>query len=551
MSKTVPDGNRQAMHDLLTRSVIPTVRGGDSAPVTLPGLYAALAGDAVDSFPGLAAHQAQAWYQFLAQLGAVALHEGGRETLPAEADEWRVLIAALTPGCADTAWSLAVSDPTQPAFLQPPTMRIASFRECAHTPDRLDVPVTAKNHDRKQAQAVDGAPHYWLYALLTLQTTQGYSGGGDKHRIARMNGAYSSRVLVDRRPGPRWGPRVCRAIRMLLARRDEVLRRAGDELFRHRDGLALMWLRPWDDDTQIGVGELDPYFIEVCRRIRLDPGRDGRLRAVGMGSKFTRVDAKALNGNLADPWVPIVLDPEKGAPALTVGPGGFDYRLAQRILLQPGEIQSPLSMEELCGERGRDSEIHMAVLVRGPGKTEGLHERTIPLPYSIAEQLAVEPDPNNDDDPTPLKKLSEDMVDQAGGARTALRRAVLVYLQGGHDLKDKDKRLKDKDKRPKIKDKRADPVTTRYDRAIDEQFFEFLFDRRWTEKGFEAAGKAWQKMLRKQAERLAREVWASTAAPNARREKAHADSEDEFYRGLRKRLPDAFAAADDSQEDIA
>lgn len=527
--------DQRTMHDLLTCPVVPVVRGGDRTSVSLPGLYAALAGDAVDSFPGLAAHQAQAWYQFLAQLGAIALHEGGREALPAEADEWRAVIAALTPECADAAWSLAVSDPTAPAFLQPPTTRIANFRECARTPDRLDVPVTAKNHDRKQAQAVDGAPHHWLYALLTLQTTQGYSGRGNPG-IARMNGGLSSRAMVDRRPGPRWGPRVCRAIRMLLARREEVLRHAGDNLFRRRDGLALMWLRPWDEDTQINVGELDPYFIEVCRRIRLERGRDGRLRAVGMASKFTRVDAKALKGNLADPWVPVDLDPKKGAPALTVGAGGFDYRLAQRILLQGREFRSPLSMKELCGERGEDSEIHMAVMVRGQGKTEGLHERTIPLPHSIAEQLAVEPDPDDDDDRAPLAELSNVMVKWAGEARTALRRAVLVYLQGPEN--------------PDFQHKDADPVTARYDRAIDERFFEFLFDPQWTERGFEAAREAWQKKLRRQAERLAREVWASAAAPGARREKARAASEAVFYGGLRKRLPDAFADGHDSQEDI-
>lgn len=523
------------MHDLLTGSVIPIVRGGDRTSASLPGLYAALAGDAVDSFPGLAAHQAQAWYQFLAQLGAIALHKSGRETLPAEADEWRAMIAALTPEYADTAWSIAVSDPTAPAFLQPPTTRIASFRECARTPDRLDVPVTAKNHDRKQAQAVDGALHHWLYALLTLQTTQGYSGRGNLG-IARMNGGLSSRVMVDRRPGPRWGPRVCRAIRMLLARREEVLGRAGDSLFRRRGGLALMWLRPWDDDTRIGVGELDPYFIEVCRRIRLDRGRDGRLRAVGMGSESTRVDAKALKGNLADPWVPVDLDPKKDAPALTVGPGGFDYRLAQRILLQHRELLSPLSMKDLCGERDRDSEIHMTVLVRGQGKTEGLHERTIPLPYSIAEQLPVEPDPDDDAEPAPLADLSNVMVEWAGEARTVLRRAVLVYLQGPEN--------------PDFQNKAADPITARYDRVIDEWFFEFLFDHQWTERDFEAAREAWQKKLRKQAERLARDVWASAAAPGARREKARAASEAVLYGGLRKRLPDAFAAADDSQEDI-
>ena len=62
------------MHDLLTAPVIPVARGADSVSVSLPALYAALAADEVDSFPGLAVHQAQAWYQFLAQLGALGQH---------------------------------------------------------------------------------------------------------------------------------------------------------------------------------------------------------------------------------------------------------------------------------------------------------------------------------------------------------------------------------------------------------------------------------------------------------------------------------------------
>ncbi len=518
------------MHDLLTCPIIPVVRDGNGGSATLPALYAGLVGDAIDSFPGLAAHQAQAWYQFLAQLGAIALHEGGRESLPTDMDEWHGLIAALTPECATTAWCLAVSDPTKPAFLQPPTTRIGNFKEYAHTPDRLDVLVTAKNHDRKQAQADGGAPHHWLYALLTLQTAQGYSGRGNPG-IARMNGGLSSRVLVDRRPGPRWGPRVCRAIRMLLARREDVLKRAGDDLFRRRGGLALTWLTPWDDDGQIGLDELDPYFIEVCRRIRLDVGRNGGLRAVGRPSNHTRVDAQALKGNLADPWVPVDRVRED-APALTVGAGGFDYRLAQRILLQHREFLSPLALKDLCGERDRNSEIHMAVLVRGQGKTEGLHERTIPLPYSIVAQLAVEPDPDDDDDPVPLAALSKGMVDRVGEARTVLRRAVLVYLQGPE--------------KPNFQDKSADPITARYDRAIDERFFKFLFGPGTTEQRFEVAERDWQKVLREQAERLAREAWAA-AAPSTRREKARAASEAVFYGGLRKCLPDAFSR--DIQED--
>ena len=517
------------MHDLLTCPIVPVIRGGDGDFVTLPTLYAKLVGDAVDSFPGLAAHQAQAWYQFLAQLGAAALHEGSRDTLPTETDEWRDLIAALTPECADTAWSLAVPDPTKPAFLQPPTNRIEEFKECARTPDKLDVLVTAKNHDRKKEQATESAPHYWLYALLTLQTVQGYSGSGS-YGIARMNGGYASRIMVDRRPGPRWGPRVCRAIRMLLARRDDVLRRAGDSLFRNQGGLVLTWLIPWDNEDQLRLTELDPYFIEVCRRIRLKVGPDEQFCAVGLASGGARVDANALKGNLADPWIPV--DQNKGgAPALTVGANGFDYRLAQRILLQRGEFLRPLALSDLDGEGDQDSEIHMVVLVRGPGKTEGLHERTIPLPYSIAAQLAVKPSPDDDDDPIPLAALSKEMVDRASEARKALRSAVLVYLQGPE--------------KPDFRNKSADPVTALYDRAIDERFFESLFGAETTEQGFEAAGKNWQKVLRKHAERHAYEVWASAAAPGARREKARAASESVLYGGLRKCLPDAFPTGSD------
>lgn len=517
------------MHDLLTCPIVPVVHGDDDDFVTLPALYAKLVGDAVDSFPGLAAHQAQAWYQFLVQLGATALHQGSRDILPAEADEWRGLIAALTPECADTAWSLVVPNPTEPAFLQPPTTRIEEFKEYARTPDKLDVLVTAKNHDRKQAQATGSAPHHWLYALLTLQTTQGQLGRGN-YGIARMNRGYGSRIMVDRRPGPGWGPRVCRAIRMLLARREDVLRRASDGLFRNRGGLILSWLIPWDGKDKISPATCDPYFIEVCRRIRLEAGPDEQFRAIGLPSDGTRVDAEALKGNLADPWVPVDQNKD-GAPALTVGANGFDYRLAQKILLQRGELLRPLALNDLDGEGGRDSEIHMAVLVRGRGKTEGLHERTISLPHSIAAQLAVKPSPDDDDDPIPLAELSKEMVDRASEARKVLRSAVLIYLQ--------------RPEKPDFKDRGADPVTASYDRAIDERFFESLFDAEPTEKGFEAAGKNWQKVLRKQAERHASKVWASAAAPGARREKARAASESVFYGGLRKCLPDAFPTSSD------
>ena len=527
------------MHDLLASPLVPAIRAGERAAHSLPEIYAALMRDDVDSFPGLAAHQAQAWYQFLAQLGAIALHRAGRDAPPAEAGEWRDLIAALTPGCAATAWSLVVPDSAQPAFLQPPTRRFEDFEEFAAAPDRLDVPVTAKNHDRKRAAALDSAPHDWLYALVNLQTIQGYSDPG-RYGVARMNGGHSNKPMVDRRPGPRWGQRARRAIRMLLDRREDVLKRAGDDLFRAEGGMVFCWLEPWDDDEPIRPDRIDPYFIEICRRLRLEE-RNGRIRVLDRRSADCRVDAKGLKGNLADPWIPIKRS-EKDAHALTVGAGGFDYRLTREILFARDKFLTPLALKELRGERRRDSEIHLVALVRGQGETEGLHERTIPLPGRVAERITAEPDEDDDADRRSLATLSESMVKAADRAGDALKRAVRIYFQKPDAPKDRPKR-----RRPDA----ADVVIGRYDRVVDDRFFDCLFEAELTETGFRAAEEHWQNFLRAEAEKLACEVWSGAAAPSARREKARAESESALYGGLRKRLPAAFPPSQRTEDEAA
>ncbi len=515
------------MFDLLSDRIVPVDSAGERVSVTLPRLFSQLGRDAVDGFPGLAAHQAQAWYQFLAQLGALALLHGRLEELPDD-DVWRSLLTDLTPHCADTAWSLVIEDPTSPAFLQPPTATIQTFKLAAETPDRLDVLVTAKNHDRKRAQAVEGEPHLWLYALVTLQTAQGFSGRGNPG-IARMNGGFSSRVLVDRRPNPRWGPRVVRAIRMLLKRRAEILGNVSPDVYRADGGLTLTWLRDWDTDVPLRMAELDPFFIEVCRRVRLTATSEGRIAALARPANAPRVDAQALKGNLGDPWVPINLG--KGDPSsLTVSGNGFDYRLAQRIMFNR-ELKRPLALKQLPGEKNRDTEIHMAVLVRGQGKTEGLHERVIPLPQSIAAHLSLDADEDDDKQAATLADLSEDMVALAGEARKVLRQAVLVYLQGPEH--------------PNFQKSDAVPVVAKYDRTIDEHFFDHLFAA--PEIRSDEASRTWQRFLADEAFRLARDVWRKTAPPSARREKARAASEAVLFGGLRKRLPEAFPEHDSKE----
>ena len=516
------------MTDLLTDSIIPVAYSNRQATnqVSLPELFSLLVDDSVESFPGLARHQAQPWYQFLAQLGAIALHRAGQSLLPTAAAEWQIFFAALTPHFAETAWSLVVEDASKPALLQPPTKMINAFKPIALTPDTLDILVTAKNHDRKQARAAAGAPHLWLYALVALQTSQGFSGRGNPG-IARMNGGFSSRVLVDRRPNARWGPRIERAIRMLLGHRSRVLE--NDYLYRTDDGLALTWLEYWDTDSQISLSDLDPYFIEVCRRVRLALGTDDCLRALGRSATMPRVAAKALKGNLGDPWVPINLGKAEQS-SLTVSATGYDYRLAQRILLGK-DLSKPLALRALPGEEKQDSEIHMAVLVRGQGKTEGIHERIIPLAHSVATMLFEGEDQDGDEDGPSLALLSKQMVSMAGEARKVLRRAVLVYLQGPEN--------------PNFKKDDAKPVVAHYDRIIDDRFFEHLFDA--PDKDIDEIDNRWQRLLKDEAIRVANKVWSRSSPPSSRREKAQAKSEAVLYGGLYKCLPNAFTSPDSSE----
>src|SRR3546814_7538957 len=102
------------MHDLLMEPRLPAGVDGREVRLSLPGVLARLSVGDIDAFPGLAAHQRQAWFHFLVQLGAVALDRNGCDTPPEDEDAWRGLLAALTPGAADTAWSLVAEDPERP-----------------------------------------------------------------------------------------------------------------------------------------------------------------------------------------------------------------------------------------------------------------------------------------------------------------------------------------------------------------------------------------------------------------------------------------------------
>lgn len=503
--------------NLLTDPLLPVdlVAGGNAA-LDLPTLLERLGRDEIAGYPFLRPHQRFPWHAFLAQLACLALHRAGASEVVLPAEQWRHLIRSLTPRWTDDApWRLVVDDLTKPAFLQPPVPegRLEGWGVEAH-PDDLDVLVTSKNHGVKQGQGAGAAPAAWVASEISLQTTGGFLGAGN-YGVARMNGGFATR------PGiglvPRGGPsaRFVRDARVLLANRGWCLGRVTG--FQASGGRALLWLEPWDGASSLEVSDLDPFFIEICRRTRLQ--RAGQaIVARTKPTKAARIVGGPFKGNLGDPWIPIKAGGEPAAynsvPA---------YRVMSAVLFDPAEWTQPLLLGLHEGDEAPIT-ARFDVFVRGQGKTEGYFEREVPIGKQTLSLFAT------DTGREMLARLAKEMIEDARSAQGILRRAILLLIQDAENA-----------------GKLADNGTTKWrdrlveslDRRIDHAFFAQLHAR--VEGGDDAAGHhAWLTFLRD--ELLAVFLQARDAAPTraGRRLRAEAIAETMLWAGMRKSFEPLF-----------
>jgi CRISPR system Cascade subunit CasA len=348
----------------------------EARKVSLPEVLALLCRDEVEAFEALQAHQEHAWYAFLVQLAVLALQ--GEEEVPTEASQWEALLLQLTAQQAEP-WCLFVSDLSEPALLQPPVpeKKLDVFKNRIEHPDTLDILITSKNHDVKRTRIRSANPEHWLYALVTLQTMQGFLGAGN-YGVARMNGGFASRPIVSYTPSLRLGLRWRRDVSVFQAAREELVNNFG---YQAQGGAALLWLLPWDGTSSLPLSQCDPYFIEVCRRVRLLQEK-GSLVAMASTSKAARVSAKELKGNVGDPWIPIAKD---DSSALTVSKNGFNYRLITALLGGDYTVGEALQIHPKTD--GKTPFFFAWAMVRGQGKTEGLQRRILPLPASVSRRL--------------------------------------------------------------------------------------------------------------------------------------------------------------------
>lgn len=395
-----------------------------TSKASLPELLALLGEDRVDSLPGLQRHQEDTFHIFLCYLAGAVLDRQGRGEPKQPAEFWLQSIRALThaEGCDnDDAWTLVVDDPTRPAFLQPPAPSQAVFakdyKPKATTPDALDVLQTAKNHDVKAARGDRQEAETWCYALLTLQSQIGFLGAGNQG-IARMNGGFGSRPCVTwqqhRRPGARW----LRDVSVLLSQRKTLL----EEPYLYQpDGKVLLWTPAWDGQASLALATLDPFFLEIARRIRL-VSVGSSSQALAATASATRIAAKEQKGNLGDPWIPIN---SKTGGALTVPAAGLTPDLLRNLLFNDGGF-IPAAMQAAPTGQGAGW-FAAAVLVRGQGTTDGFHEAAIRVPEK-ARPVVFGKGPGRDR----LAGLSKKGLETAASIQyKALRPALFALMEGG------------------------------------------------------------------------------------------------------------------------
>lgn len=522
------------MNNLLRDPLIRIETTASVERVSLPQTFAALVADRVESFPALRAHQTPSWHMFLAQLGAIAMHRAGLAAPPADASVWLEIIQALTkdefPG--EEPWLLVVPDQTRPAFMQPPVPDGVALDGIASTPDALDLLITSKNHDLKQAVAGSAEFDDWIFAAINLQTCEGYGGSGN-YGVARMNGGSSSRAMLGLAPIGTTvarssivtiGTRFRRDVTQLVLRRSKLLETV-QVGFPPEGGHPLLWVLSWPQGAKLSLSQLDPYFIEVCRRNRLV--RHGAVISACIGtSSAARTDGEAFKGAIGDPWAPVHALDNK---ALTIGDEGeFDYKRIVDLMFS-GNWTLPLLATLGTGEEN-DAANWMLIaqaLARGNSKTGGFKERFIPLTGRTARSLR----PRAKD----LHKLAQEQIAEIEAVSSLHKRAVAVIAAGGDPAK--------VEKKHRVQ---AQPAAARLTAEADRRFFPALWERFEAETSGDAAltqlaRKRFVHALVDVANDLIEEAADDVRCSTLWRQRAHVRAMQEFKRGLRRELAEYFA----------
>ncbi|HYD53942.1 MAG TPA: hypothetical protein VEA99_14995 [Gemmatimonadaceae bacterium] len=255
-------------------------------------------------------------------------------------------------------------------------------------------------------------------------------------------------------------------MRALLEERAAILEDYRD-CYPATGGIGLVWLEPWDGATSLPLEKLDPYYVEICRRVRLGVRDGDTLYALTKPSErsVSRVDSDQMpGGRTGDPWVPLAV--EKGIRvAYTAPKRPFRYdRLVSLIFplstdahaATPARLQVPRQADDAGALR-----IVARVLVRDRMKTGtfGYHERHVAVTKSMRRMLGL-----NQVSDYAAHVAAERVKDASEIARRVLYPALLAVYTAAPSATE---RQRDDDT---AKD-RVRRALDRFDDAVDATFF--------------------------------------------------------------------------------
>ena len=506
--------------NLLEEPLIRTrlAENGQPQSFTLPGLFHALGHDAVRDFPAVRPHQRHPWHAFLVQLAAIALHKAGRVAPYESENEWKQALLDLTPGDPDgAAWCL-VTPHDRPAFMQAPVPSgRADDWSTVLAVDEMDMLITSKNHDLKASRMRHARIDDWIMALVSLQTQEGY-GGKNNWGISRMAGGFGCRVAVGADPFGHIGVRWKRDVFALLDARASILKIYG---LAEKGGHELLWVHPWDGAHSLAFSALGPFYIEICRQIRLDMHAMNIVFAKISSSKNRRIAEHAPSGATGDAWTP--LNSITGE-ALRVRANGFDYQLASALLFgtqyRKASFRQPiaLNLSESDGKSGIYA-VMQAVSRGGPkgnkSVTEGYHERRIPLSPKVRQLLMQK---QTDE----LAQASAYRIDAIAKMRGILWAAMGTLFANGVSSSDFSDSVKNK----------ATDFGWPFEQAEDARFFSSLNDEVESDDP-ESVRMNWLLSMANNAEKVLIEAFHAGPQSGEQRYRARAAALSWFHAGLR------------------
>jgi CRISPR system Cascade subunit CasA len=372
----------------------------------------------------------------------------------------------------------------------------------------------------RNAQADD-----WIFALISVQTQDGFIGRGN-YGVARMNSGSGSRSYVHLVPEGGFGSSLLRDIRRLVS---EDYDSVPPDFIGSHSRQPLVWTTPWDGATQLSVEALEPLFVEICRRLRLETGADGQIFCRKASSSAQRIRSKELCGVVGDPWSPVdVTDDPK---VLTLAGDGFTYAKCAEILFENAsarrQYQKPYLLRRGPAENG-DMIFLARALMRGQSKTEGYHSRALPVPGKVLAYM--------DDNPDEVAALARERIEFTGNVWSkVLRSALMVLAQSGREHINW---------RDDASGRFAEARHARFDALVDARFFPELWDA--IGKPQAEARRNWALALRDVARQVFDESVADFSVLGDRSFLAEARARSALEGGLYKQLPDLRGSAVES-----